>query len=109
MSEPDVDWYIHRIKAMLGEIDKLVFEDTMTNSKREIISSNTNEIEINLHTIIRKLKEERENLKIALDESIILQAHYAQLLNMHDGGQRSIFPTVKEWMERLKETGTIKD
>jgi hypothetical protein len=59
MSEPNVDWYIHRIKVMLGEIDKLVFEPTMTNSKREIISHNTNEIEINLHTIIRKLKEEK--------------------------------------------------
>jgi len=56
MSEPDVDWYIHRIKVMLGEIDKLIFEPTMTNSKREIISHNTNEIEIYLHTIVRKLK-----------------------------------------------------
>ena len=58
MSEPDVDWYVHRIKVMLGEIDKLIFETyTMTNSKREIISHNTNEIEINLHTIIRKLSD----------------------------------------------------
>lgn len=57
MSEPDVDWYINRIKTMLGEIDKLVLEPyPMTNSKKEIISHNTNEIEINLHTIIRKLK-----------------------------------------------------
>lgn len=56
MSEPNVDWYVNRIKVMLGEIDKLVFEPIMTNSKREIISSNTNEIEIMLHTIIRKLK-----------------------------------------------------
>lgn len=56
MSEPDVDWYVNRIKVMLGEIDKLVFEP-MTNSKREIISSNTNEIEIMLHTIIRKLSQ----------------------------------------------------
>lgn len=56
MSEPEVEWYINRIKVMLGEIDKLIFEPIMTNSKREIISSNTNEIEINLHIIIRKLK-----------------------------------------------------
>ena len=55
MSEPSVEWYIDRIKKMLGEIDKLVFEPIMTNSKREIISYNTNEIEINLHTIVRKL------------------------------------------------------
>jgi len=58
MSEPNVDWYVHRIKVMLGEIDKLIFEPIMTNSKREIISHNTNEIEIYLHTIIRKLKDE---------------------------------------------------
>lgn len=58
MSEPNVDWYINQIKIMLGEIDKLVFEPIMTNSKRKIISFNTNEIEINLHTIIRKLKND---------------------------------------------------
>lgn len=57
MSEPPVDWYVHRIKQMLGEIDKLIFEGPLTNSKIEIISFNTNEIEINLHTIIRKLRD----------------------------------------------------
>lgn len=56
MSEPDVDWYIDRIKVMLREIDNLISEP-MTNSKREIIFYNTNEIEINLHTIIRKIKK----------------------------------------------------
>lgn len=56
MSEPEVEWYINRIKVMLEEIDKLILESIMTNSKREIISYNTNEIEINLHIIIRKLK-----------------------------------------------------
>ncbi len=38
----------------------------------------------------------------ALAESVKLQAHYAELLNMHDGGQRLIFPTVDAWLERLK-------
>lgn len=60
MSEPDVDWHIHHIKIMLDEINKLVLEDVMTNSKREIISFNTNEIEVKLHTIIRKLRGEKE-------------------------------------------------
>lgn len=59
MSEPDVDWYINRIKVMLKEIDELIFTPTMTNSVREIISHNANEIEINLHIIIRKLKERK--------------------------------------------------
>lgn len=57
MSEPEVEWYIQRIKIMLGEIDSLVLTSpNLTNSIREIISHNTNEIEINMHTIIRKLK-----------------------------------------------------
>lgn len=57
MSEPEIEWYVQRIKVMLGEIDTLVLTGELTNSKREIISHNTNEIEINLHTIIRKLRD----------------------------------------------------
>ena len=57
MSEPDVNWYIKRIQEMLGEIDKLVLtSESLTNSMKEIISHNTNEIEINLFIIIRKMK-----------------------------------------------------
>ena len=60
MSEPDVDWYIQQIKISLGEIDKLVLTSpNLTNSIREIISHNTNEIEIKLHAIIRKLRNEK--------------------------------------------------
>ncbi len=40
-------------------------------------------------------------LRRALDESVKLQAHYAELLNMHDGGQRMIFRTTQEWLDRL--------
>lgn len=42
----------------------------------------------------------------ALAESVKLQAHYASLLNMHDGGQRLIFPTVEAWLARLHELKT---
>lgn len=57
MSEPNIDWYVQQIKRLLGEIDTLVLTSpNVTNSIREIISHNTNEIEINLHIIIRKLK-----------------------------------------------------
>ena len=60
MSEPEVEWYIQRIQEMLGEIDKLILtSEFLTNSIREIISHNTNEIEINLFTIVRKLKEKK--------------------------------------------------
>lgn len=58
MSEPEVTWYIEQIQRMLGEIDKLVLtSDHLTNSIKEIISHNTNEIEIDLFTIVRKLRE----------------------------------------------------
>lgn len=50
----------------------------------------------------------KEALIIALIESVKLQAHYAELLNMHDGGQRMIFKTVPQWIDRLQKTGTIK-
>ena len=50
----------------------------------------------------------RFELKAALQESVKLQSHYAEQLNMHDGGERRGFATAREWVERLKETGTIK-
>jgi hypothetical protein len=43
----------------------------------------------------------RQPLVDALEESVKLQAHYAKLLNMHDGGCRHAFFDGKEWMERL--------
>lgn len=45
-----------------------------------------------------------ETLELALDESIKLQSHYAELLNMHDGGQRIVFADSDAWIERL-DTG----
>jgi len=59
MSEPALDYFIERIKIMLREIDSLVDEPAMTNSKREIIKFNTNEIELNLYIIMRKLIDEK--------------------------------------------------
>ena len=48
-------------------------------------------------------RTEAETVKIrhALTESVKLQAHYGELLNMHDGGQRMIFQTVEAWLARL--------
>lgn len=39
-------------------------------------------------------------LEAALAESVKLQSHYADLLNMHDGGERMQF-TVDSWLARL--------
>ncbi len=44
-----------------------------------------------------------EALEKALGESVKLQAHYAELLNGWDSGERRIFKTVEEWMERLAD------
>jgi len=42
-----------------------------------------------------------KNLTKALEESLKLQAHYAELLNNYDGGNRLIFKTKEAWMNRL--------
>ena len=52
-------------------------------------------------TTIKELHE-------ALRESVRLQAHYAELLNMHDGGERIVFKSVEDWIDRLKKIGRIK-
>ena len=47
-------------------------------------------------------------LIIALEESLKLQAHYGELLNMRETGDpnqpRLIFKTVPEWLARLEQT-----
>lgn len=46
-------------------------------------------------------------LRIALDESVKLQSHYAKLLNAHDGGGRAGFENAAAWIARLRETGRL--
>jgi hypothetical protein len=53
-----------------------------------------------------KLKKECDDLKICLEESLKLQSHYAELLNMFDGGERKTF-NKETWIERLKELDII--
>lgn len=43
-----------------------------------------------------------EELKFALEESLKLQSHYADLLNNYDGGMRMNFSTAEAWTKRLK-------
>jgi hypothetical protein len=47
-----------------------------------------------------------EDFREALELSVRLQAHYASLLNMHDGGERIVFATVDEWLARLRSGRT---
>jgi hypothetical protein len=41
------------------------------------------------------------HLHAALEESVKLQSHYAELLNMHDGGHRLTFADADAWLTRL--------
>lgn len=52
-------------------------------------------------------KPTEPELRVALEESVKLQSHYADLLNMYDGGKRMEFKGVDEWMARLMEIGTL--
>ncbi len=44
---------------------------------------------------------------IAFEESVKLQSHYAELLNMHDRGHRLAFKSAAVWIERLRKIGTL--
>lgn len=51
--------------------------------------------------------KDTSKLRIALEASVKLQSHYANLLNMYDGGMRYEFANVDEWIARLIEIGNI--
>ena len=38
----------------------------------------------------------------ALDKLVILQRHYADILNQYDGGNRKGFASADEWLDRLR-------
>lgn len=50
----------------------------------------------------------RAALLKALEESVKLQSHYAELLNIYDGGRRLKFKTAADWIRRLIKTGTLE-
>lgn len=58
-------------------------------------------------TLCPKKDAEIARLQIALRESVMLQSHYAELLNQYDGGERRGFVGPEDWMKRLKEIGKI--
>jgi hypothetical protein len=51
--------------------------------------------------------DDPEELRIALEESVKLQSHYAVNLNLWDGGERIGFKDADAWISRLRETGTL--
>jgi hypothetical protein len=53
--------------------------------------------------LVRRLESENARLMEALEESVKLQSHYAELLNMHDGGVRLGFADAKAWLQRIEQ------
>ena len=53
------------------------------------------------HSQIEVLEARVAKLEAALEQSVELQSHYAELLNMYDGGQRLTFANVEAWLDRL--------
>lgn len=51
---------------------------------------------------------EKSELLIALEVSLKLQSHYAELLNAWDGGRRLQFASVDEWISRLRTVGRLQ-
>jgi len=50
-----------------------------------------------------KINYATNELYEALKESLILQSHYASLLNQYDGGERKGFDSPEKWIGRLRE------
>ena len=53
------------------------------------------------------LEAQLDAYKLALEESVGLQSHYAKLLNMYDGGERIGFENAEAWIARLRECGKL--
>jgi hypothetical protein len=58
--------------------------------------------------VIRFAVRHGQMMRRALEESVKLQSHYAELLNAYDGGERLTFASAEEWIERLVALGHAK-
>jgi hypothetical protein len=58
----------------------------------------------NLQRVVEVACRERDALRMALEESVRLQSHYAGLLNAYDGGHRIEFADAADWLRRLAMT-----
>lgn len=60
-------------------------------------------LERDLNEKVERMERQLEILQAALDKCVKLQSHYAELLNMHDGGRRLQFASADAWLVRLAE------
>ena len=58
---------------------------------------------------LAEARVEIERLRNALERLVHLQAHYAELLNMNDGGWRKQFASAQEWIDRLAQVDASED
>jgi uncharacterized Zn finger protein (UPF0148 family) len=99
--EPDDTWtcpkcqYHWRLRTAMELVESL-------RSRAHMLTGASWEVTAN-QAMMREAADMIDRLSDALAQSVQLQAHYAELLNMHDGGQRMIFPTVEVWLARLAE------
>ncbi len=61
--------------------------------------------EIDLSQTVACMEVDPAVLRNALEKSVKLQSHYAELLNMYDGGARMQFASADDWIKRLNENG----
>lgn len=52
-------------------------------------------------TPLKAFLTRHREMEAALAESVKLQSHYADLLNMYDGGKRMTFANADEWIARM--------
>jgi hypothetical protein len=99
----------HWTDADFGRITKALLIGNATLDEQEearLMLLAAKELHLEFHRLqdgARQMTERHGEVWEALQESLKLQAHYAELLNMHDGGQRLIFTTVDAWLARLRE------
>lgn len=55
--------------------------------------------------LVNQLCDEIVLLRGGLEASLKLQSHYADLLNMYDGGKRMKFFNALEWLKRITKLG----
>lgn len=94
--------YLLTIETIKNSI-KLLDDNTQTKLKETILNDLTLLQESNTLPDVAP----KTVMIVALEESLKLQAHYANILNQYDGGERLIFHSVNQWMQRLKKSGAF--
>lgn len=91
-------------------IDKWVKDFKRTLEKR-VENLTEDEIDVaarHLYVDIAHSYNSPSKIMRALEESVKLQSHYATLLNTHDGGNRLVFNSTMEWMDRIDQINKIE-